>query len=99
MEKTISQGGTPTSSINNGGDDLCPLCDKSPICGGLGLVRYDVPIEHPNFGKMYRCPNNPPEADTSWQDKLRKISNLDSFADKSFENFHTELSMHTQAEQ
>jgi len=37
---------------------LCiPSCE---FCGGLGLLRYDVPVGHPNFGQLHDCPNLPP---------------------------------------
>ncbi|HAW57451.1 MAG TPA: hypothetical protein DCX03_00310 [Bacteroidales bacterium] len=26
-------------------------------CGGIGYIRYDVPIHDENFGKMFPCPN------------------------------------------
>jgi DNA replication protein DnaC len=28
-----------------------------PECGGVGYIRYDVPVGHPKFGKVERCPN------------------------------------------
>ncbi len=35
----------------------CPeTCD---ICGGMGWVYRDVPPGHPDFGKLFLCPNNP----------------------------------------
>jgi len=61
-------------------------------------VRYDVPVEHPRFGKLYRCPNFPVEADASYQERLRKIGNLDAFADKTFANFNTSPSGYTRDE-
>lgn len=30
-----------------------------PVCGGVGYVSYDVPVGHPEFGRMYPCPNKP----------------------------------------
>jgi len=27
-----------------------------PVCGGMGYVRYEVPITDPGFGKMHHCP-------------------------------------------
>lgn len=33
-----------------------------PICEGAGYIRYDVPIGHPRFGKLYPCFNLPPES-------------------------------------
>lgn len=29
-----------------------------PVCGGLGLVRVNLPISDPRFGKLQPCPNN-----------------------------------------
>jgi DNA replication protein DnaC len=28
-----------------------------PMCGGLGVVRYNLPVEHPGFGKLHPCPD------------------------------------------
>ena len=30
-------------------------------CGGCGYFRYDVPVGHPEFGKLHRCPERPVE--------------------------------------
>lgn len=32
-----------------------------PICGGIGWIRYDVPVYDPQFGRMQVCPNRLPE--------------------------------------
>jgi DNA replication protein DnaC len=68
-------------------DNICRICGAEAICEGLGLIRYDVPYGDPRFGKLFRCPNNPIEADLERQDRLRKIGNLSAFADKVFQNF------------
>lgn len=78
--------------------DLCPICGLEAYCGGLGVIRYDVSIDDPRFGKLFRCPNNPPEQDNQWHAKLREVGNLSSFADKSFSNFYVGLPMHSEAE-
>ena len=81
----------PTSSNVDGTDEtICPICGKAPICGGLGLVRYELPVDHPDFGKLFRCPNNPAENDQDWQRRVRGLSNLSAFADKTFDNFRFE---------
>lgn len=34
------------------------ICNPScEICGGFGFYRVNVPIGHPSFGKLLRCPN------------------------------------------
>jgi DNA replication protein DnaC len=83
----------PTSSNTDpeGDPSICPKCGREPICGGLGVVRYDVPLEDPRFGKLFRCPNHPVEQDAERLDRLRRISNLGAFADKAFENFVVDI--------
>lgn len=69
----------------------CPLCGKAPLCSGRGVVVYDVPVDHPLFGKFQRCPNHSVEFDIERQEKLRTLSNLDAFAEKTFATFRVEL--------
>lgn len=57
-------------------------------CNGLGFYDEDVPYGHPDFNKVYRCPNNPVEHDEERRQRLRQLSNLHAFADKRFDNFH-----------
>ncbi len=65
----------------------CERCGESPLCGGLGVLGHDVPYDHPDFGKLFRCPNLPPSSDGERQTRLRRLSNLEAFADKIFDNF------------
>jgi DNA replication protein DnaC len=89
---------TPTSS-SSPDDSPCRICgSKDALCGGLGVVRYNVPVGDPHFGKLFRCPHNPVENDIERQMKLRKLSNLGAFAEKSFENFFTRDERFTPAE-
>jgi hypothetical protein len=43
-----------TSHENIPGTGCKPDC---PICGGFGMVRRDLPIHDPNFGRAFPCPN------------------------------------------
>ncbi|MGJ3237702.1 MAG: ATP-binding protein [Anaerolineae bacterium] len=58
-----------------------------PVCGGLGVIKYAVPPEDKRFGKLFRCPNNPIEVDQQRHERMRRLSNLSAFTDKSLENF------------
>ncbi|MEO8611749.1 MAG: ATP-binding protein [Chloroflexota bacterium] len=88
MGKAISQANTPTSSNTEEADSgICRICGGESICEGLGVIRYDVPTDDPRFGKMFRCPNNRIEMDIDRQERMRRISNLDAYSDKSFYNF------------
>jgi DNA replication protein DnaC len=78
-----------TSLTNNGG--LCSICGQRPICGGLGLIAYEVPLDDPRFGKLYRCPNNPIDRDEERRERMRRLSNLAAYADKNFYSFETQF--------
>lgn len=65
----------------------CPLCGGAPLCKGLGVIAYEVPVGHPDFGKLHRCPHYPTEHDQERRERLRRLSNLGAFADRTFDNF------------
>jgi DNA replication protein DnaC len=90
MENDISPGNMPTSSSTEPEDNRCRICGGESQCENLGYVRYDVPVGDPRFGKLFRCENNPVEADTERYERLRRISNLDAYADKNLYNFTVE---------
>lgn len=88
-----------TSSADLAAGGPCALCGAADsICQGLGVIRYDVPMDDPRWGKLHRCPNFPVERDLERQNRLRALSNLDALSDKTFATFQTELPMHTPAE-
>ncbi len=64
--------------------------ETCPICAGKGVISYQVPIDDPRFGKLFRCPNNPVELDEARQERFRKLSNLSAFENMTFENFHVQ---------
>jgi DNA replication protein DnaC len=90
MGKNISPENMPTSLNIEPDDNRCRICGGESQCENLGVIRYDVPVGDPRFGKLFRCPNNPVEADTDRHERLRRISNLDAYADKNFHNFTVE---------
>jgi DNA replication protein DnaC len=72
---------TTSSSSEAGADERCE------ICGGLGYVRYEVPVGHPYFGKLMPCPAQHEQANEKRVERLREMSNLGVYAQKSFTNF------------
>lgn len=52
--------------------------DVCQTCGGLGLIRYDVPLGHARFGKLYPCPAS--DCPARAQQQARRA---DSLLDKS----------------
>jgi DNA replication protein DnaC len=90
MNPEKSKANLTTSSSNDerpADSEFCKLCGGEPICGGLGMIRYNVPVDHPYFGKLFRCPNHHVELDVERKEKLFKLSNLVAHTDKTFQTF------------
>jgi DNA replication protein DnaC len=62
--------------------------DVCPRCNGLGYVRLNVPIDHPDFGKLVPCTCRLARIAQKRTDALRTLSNLDILEDRmTFETF------------
>jgi len=61
-----------------------------PICRGLGYVRADVPVEHPNFGKLVPCACRLEEIKEQRVSALRNLSELETLERMTFESFAPE---------
>ncbi|HUS15794.1 MAG TPA: ATP-binding protein [Chloroflexia bacterium] len=73
-----SPGNTPIYSARS---EVCPTC------GGAGYLRMDVPVGHPNFGRTFPCECKLRELSERTHNGMERLSNLDAFADKTFESF------------
>lgn len=71
-----------TSSIEKHRDE--PVC---PICKGAGYVTLDVPIHHPDFGKLIPCQCKRRELEERRRAELRRMSNLGELERMTFETF------------
>lgn len=63
------------------GDPNCPHCK------GLGYLRQDLPIGHPDFGKLQICNCRHGQISQQIHARLFALSNLDELAHLTFENF------------
>lgn len=63
------------------GDPDCPHCH------GLGYLRQDLPIGHPDFGKLQVCSCRHGQVSQQIYARLYALSNLDELAHLTFENF------------
>lgn len=90
MNDGLSRRNPEIPLSDDNASNTCPKCGGESICGGLGVMRFDVPIEDARFGKLFRCPNYPLEQDEERKAKLRRMSNLDAYRDKTFDNFLTD---------
>lgn len=72
------------SPSDQAGDPACP------ICHGVGFVRQDLPIQHPDFGKLRICACRQKETADAVHQRLYRMSNLAAFRAMSFEDFSTQ---------
>jgi len=61
-----------------------------PICKGMGYVRADVPVGHPDFGKLVPCTCHLAELAQRRVAALRTLSDLEILARMTFETFVSE---------
>jgi DNA replication protein DnaC len=81
MPSTSSTEREEAGSKQQDADEICPFCN------GLGFVRADVPIGHPDFGKLVPCTCHLAEVAQRRTDTLRILSDLDTLARMTFESF------------
>ncbi|RMD60416.1 AAA family ATPase [Candidatus Parcubacteria bacterium] len=85
--QSISSGKPPSpSNVAPRSNDLPgdPSCE---ICGGLGYVRQDVPVGHPDFGKLHVCPCRQGDINRERRERLYALSNLDRLQHMTFDSF------------
>jgi DNA replication protein DnaC len=58
-----------------------------PICAGIGYVRLEVPVGHPDFGRLQVCSCRQSQVSKQIRQRLFALSNLDELSDLTFENF------------
>src|SRR5574341_1015281 len=76
----LSIKGMSYSDRNYGEGD--PNC---PICNGVGYVRYDVPEDHPYFGKALDCECRRSRVTADRQNYLRRLGGLANLENKTFD--------------
>ena len=63
------------------GDPNCPLC------GGLGYLRQDLPVGHPDFGRAFVCDCRRQAVTQQVRSRLFSISRLEELKELTFESF------------
>ena len=61
-----------------------------PLCQGMGYVRLDVPLDHPDFGKLFPCTCRAREIQAQRSESLKLSSNLTTLERFTFKTFHAE---------
>lgn len=71
----------PIRQVKMPGDPNCP------ICGGIGYLRRDLPIDHPDFGKIIPCSCRSEEITQTARRRLFRMSSLEALKELTFANF------------
>jgi len=72
----------PTTSNTEGRrEDVCPLCK------GKGYLRRDVPVGHPDFGRLFPCQCRLAQIEARRFSALRDLGNLSHLKRMTFETF------------
>ena len=64
------------------GDPDCPRCH------GIGYLRQDLPVGHPDFGKVQVCTCRHGQVNQQVRERLFALSRLDSLSHLTFQNFN-----------
>lgn len=78
---STSKANTPTTSSTSLGDPNCPYC------GGVGYLRADVPVGHPNFGRLEICVCRQRDVSHQVRERLYSLSRLDELKGLTFDTF------------
>lgn len=60
-----------------------------PICHGVGYYRLEVPVGHPDFGRLQICTCRQRQVSAHVHRQLFALSNLDSLSHLTFDNFQS----------
>lgn len=73
--------------MNTEADEIEQAISDCPICGGSGFLRLDVPVTHPDFGKIVPCECRTSEIRSKELRRLRSVSNMSALAHYTFDTF------------
>jgi len=71
------------------GSDL-PGDPNCPLCHGIGYISQDLPVSHPDFGRISVCTCRTRELAQDVHSHLQKMSNLQGYSLMTFETFSTQ---------
>jgi len=77
----------PTRQETEGEANLSDGGQVCPICNGAGYLIKDLPVGHPDFGKLYPCKCTLDKMAFRKSERLHEMSNLGPLQDMVFENF------------
>jgi DNA replication protein DnaC len=85
-----SKGSMASTSSTDHELDVPQAEESCPICKGIGYLRANVPVGHPEFGKLSPCSCQLARLAARRADKLRALSNIETYALMTFDTFAPE---------
>jgi DNA replication protein DnaC len=82
----VTKTGNPNNELPVVSSDL-PGDPNCPLCGGVGYLRRDLPLGHPNFGRIEVCECRHRDVADQVRERLFSLSHLDELSDLTFETF------------
>ena len=86
MSKVSSQTSSNTEPVLENQFDL-PGDPDCPYCQGVGYLRSELPVGHPDFGKARICSCRQGDINRQARERLYQLSSLDELSHLSFDNF------------
>jgi DNA replication protein DnaC len=93
LANAMQNGKTPGETVNPKADygpalDQGMLGDPNcPLCGGLGYLRQELPLGHPDFGKLTICSCRNAQISQQVRERLFSLSQLRELSELTFESF------------
>ncbi len=83
-----SRGNSPASSRAEPASEQGAGEPDCPHCGGVGYLRRDVPLGHPDFGRLDICSCRLPQVREHIRQRLFSLSHLEELKHLTFETFN-----------
>ncbi|MBN1147498.1 MAG: ATP-binding protein [Anaerolineales bacterium] len=92
LKKLVSDMSKASSQTSSSTEDFAPTHSlpgdpQCPYCHGLGYLRQDLPLGHPEFGRLQICSCRQAQINQRVRQRLFKLSQLDELSHHTFENF------------
>lgn len=77
----------PNEAADQGRQHDLPGDPDCPICGGIGYLRIEAPLGHPDFGRVSICSCRQAQISQQVRQRLFALSNLNELSHLTFDNF------------
>jgi DNA replication protein DnaC len=87
IDENTLKGNMLNSSTANEPEESGQILQVCPICNGIGFVRQDLPVGHPDFGKLIPCTCKAGHPNGKESSGTANLNRLSDYNGKNFNNF------------